>query len=201
MEYVNKLRSKHIYSEAQIKQISMYKGYPVDEWFPRADLNASQLDQIRLGKEAGINVESYDSSFVPADIMCEMRLALQGGQDISRYTKEGFSVGQLREIRLGMADLLEIKDYAHIWFTTEHMKEIRTSMERSLPTKNKIYIFKQTGMLGLDGDVLVIAISLLEAHKQLLAQMDGSQKIMSIPSKIISPLSPSMYKISGIFNQ
>lgn len=99
------------------------------EKYRHLSLNALQVEQIRLGLEHGVKVDSYvdpDMSWIDME---NARITLETGIDMSKYANEGYSWLQCNEIREGIKEGIDISNYLDINFLSVQMKEIRIGLQ------------------------------------------------------------------------
>lgn len=61
-----------------------------------------QIEQIREGLDAGLDVSVYADSTIPYEVMREIRKGLLRGINLIDYYRKGFNFKQLEQIRLGL---------------------------------------------------------------------------------------------------
>jgi len=91
-----------------------------------------QVRQIRIGLEAGIDVNIYANHCLDWGQMQEIRIGLETGLDVSIYATAKnpeypniyYHAEQMKQIRLGLAAKLDVNSYLDM--SSKKMVEIRT---------------------------------------------------------------------------
>lgn len=96
--------------------------------FSAADFDADQLEEIRIGREAGLDVSVYARKDLMAIQMHEIRLGMEAGFDVSIYASPEFDWFQMEEIRKGMEDGVDYRLYANPALDYSKMRQIRKGL-------------------------------------------------------------------------
>lgn len=120
------------YSKEQFRQLKLGEKHHVDItkiW--NIELNAEQMEQLRLMLEAGVPVAElkYNNPSISAEVMSELRLCNRLGNDINDINWHKMNAEQLKQVRLGMEHNIDIKQYAFPAYTGEQMKEMRLALQ------------------------------------------------------------------------
>ena len=99
-------------------------------------LSFEQMEQIRLGLEAGIDVSKYANSKLSDKQMEEIRWGLEDGLDVSKYADPKFNWEQMEEIRKGLESGIDVMKYADPKWEYIQMAHIRCSLKESLRKKD-----------------------------------------------------------------
>ena len=99
-------------------------------------LSFEQMEQIRLGLEAGIDVSKYANSKLSDKQMEEIRYGLQLDLDVSKYADPKFNWEQMEEIRKGLESGIDVTKYADPKWEYIQMAHIRCSLQESLRKKD-----------------------------------------------------------------
>ena len=102
------------------------------EIYRKRGLDHAQLEQVRLGLEADIDVDTYANPEIPWFQMEEMRLGLIAGIDLKKYSQCGFDWMQLSEVRLGLEHDIDVSQYADAKYVSQQMHEIRIGLENEI---------------------------------------------------------------------
>lgn len=84
-----------------------------------------QLEEIRAGKEAGLDISLYASPAFHALQMHQLRLGLAAGIDVSVYADAAYDWFQMEELRLGLEKGLDVGFYADASITGDQMRQLR----------------------------------------------------------------------------
>lgn len=82
----------------------------------------AQIDEIKRGYEAGVDVSVYAHSKFDWKQMRQLRLGLEDKLDVSIYNNPFFSAGQMQEIRLGLLEHVDVNSYARLIFSVTDMR-------------------------------------------------------------------------------
>lgn len=96
--------------------------------FSAAGFDADQLEEIRIGKEAGLDVSVYARNDLMAIQMRQLRLGLEAGYDVSVYASPDFDWFQMEEIRKGMEEGVDYKLYANPALEYDKMRQLRKGL-------------------------------------------------------------------------
>ena len=120
--------------------------------------NAGQLNELKLGKQAGVDIRIYANPALSMNQMRELRLGLMrklnvkpiahpeygvmemryyiiclaDGIDIRSFLNPEYSVGQLSELSLAVEEGLDISKMSNTKLTPDEMAEIRERLERKI---------------------------------------------------------------------
>ncbi len=87
--------------------------------------NYPQIEQIYMGKRAGIDISIYSDPTIPFEDMQEIRYGLETRLDVSKYASKHFNAMQKRVIREGLESGIDVSVYAKPEITASHMDEIK----------------------------------------------------------------------------
>lgn len=102
------------------------------EVYRRLHFDVFQLEQIRLGLEQGISVDSYLDPKLNWLEMESIRKALEVHVDLNKYKSMGFDWLQCSEILEGLKNNVDISYYLDVNYLSEQMREIRKGLERGV---------------------------------------------------------------------
>lgn len=91
-----------------------------------------QLEEIKIGKEAGIDVLHYAKPQFLAIQMRQIRLGLMEGLDVAWYAKPEYDWFQMEELREGLKAGVAIAVYANPSLSYEIMRQIRLGLEKEI---------------------------------------------------------------------
>ena len=94
--------------------------------------NREQMKEIRLGLKEGLDVSKYADPKFDWEQMLETTLGLECGLDVSKYADPKFNKWQMKQIRLGLKEGLDVSKYADPKFNEWQMKEIREGLKCGL---------------------------------------------------------------------
>lgn len=83
----------------------------------------SQLDEIKLGIDHGVDVSLYDDPALLFRQMREIRIGLEQGVDVTGYANKFYKDSQMREIRLGLMEHIDTTTYTRLIFSLPDMKK------------------------------------------------------------------------------
>ena len=101
-----------------------------------SDYNKYQIEQLRLGAEADIDVDKYISPEFSCFQMQQIRLGLMSGIDVDIYTTTKFNSDQMREIRIGLEHGIDARLYADPEVSELSMFMMREELEAQLSNPN-----------------------------------------------------------------
>ena len=91
-----------------------------------------QLEEIKLGKEAGIDVMQYAKPQFLAIQMRQIRLGLMENLDVACYTKPEYDWFQMEELREGLKAGVAVSTYANPSFSFDIMRQIRLGLQKGI---------------------------------------------------------------------
>ena len=101
-----------------------------------SDYNKYQIEQLRLGAEADIDVDKYISPEFSCFQMQQIRLGLMSGVDVDIYATTKFNPDQMREIRIGLEHGIDARLYADPEVSELSMFMMREELEAQLSNPN-----------------------------------------------------------------
>lgn len=101
-----------------------------------SDYNKYQIEQLRLGAEADIDVDKYISPEFSCFQMQQIRLGLMSGIDVDIYATTKFNSDQMREIRIGLEHGIDARLYADPEVSELSMFMMREELEAQLSNPN-----------------------------------------------------------------
>lgn len=101
-----------------------------------SDYNKYQIEQLRLGAEADIDVDKYISPEFSCFQMQQIRLGLMSGVDVDIYATTKFNPDQMREIRIGLEHGIDARLYADPEVPELSMFMMREELEAQLSNPN-----------------------------------------------------------------
>ena len=101
-----------------------------------SDYNKYQIEQLRLGAEADIDVDKYISPEFSCFQMQQIRLGLMSGVDVNIYATTKFNPDQMREIRIGLEHGIDARLYADPEVSELSMFMMREELEAQLSNPN-----------------------------------------------------------------
>lgn len=118
------------FNEKQMEQIKLGRDHGVDVTiYEDPKFDARQMLQIRLGLENGVDASIYADPIFDADKMGLIKFDLERGYDISYYKNPEFTYEQMAEISIGVSYGLDVSRYADPKFTTFQMKQMLTGLK------------------------------------------------------------------------
>lgn len=94
--------------------------------------DTEQIEQIKLGIDAGVDVSKFASPQYAWFQMEEIRIGLMHGMTVEDYVKKGYDWMQIGEITKGLEDGLDVAKYSDIHYTFLQMEQIRKGLEEKL---------------------------------------------------------------------
>ncbi len=125
------------YSDEQLEEIKKGKEAGLQtEIYENPEFLPIQMMQIRLGLEEGLPVEKYATIACDLFQMEEIREGLKEGIDLSEYRT--YPPGILYQLRMAHADGIDLTAYLHEGYDKEQLREIRKALKQNLPIKDWI---------------------------------------------------------------
>lgn len=93
----------------------------------------AQSQQIRLGKEEGMDVSVYSNPEFDWLQMEQIRMGLKDKIDVSVYANPDYSFDTMRQIRLSLYSAIDLMPYLDRGFTDDSLEEIRLALLDKLP--------------------------------------------------------------------
>lgn len=87
-----------------------------------------QIEEIKLGIKAGVDVSVYADRRYLAIQMQQIRYGLEAGLDVRYYANPEYDWFQMKEIRKGLLTGLPIEKYASLSISYDRMKQIRLGL-------------------------------------------------------------------------
>ncbi len=98
-----------------------------------AEYQKAQNQEIKLGKEEGLDVSIYSNPEFNWLQMEQIRTGLKDGVDASVYANPAYSYETMRQIRLSLYSAMDLMPYLHRGFTDDSLEEIRLALLNKLP--------------------------------------------------------------------
>ncbi len=98
-----------------------------------AEYQKAQNQEIKLGKEEGLDVSIYSNPEFNWLQMEQIRTGLKDGVDASIYANPAYSYETMRQIRLSLYSAMDLMPYLHRGFTDDSLEEIRLALLNKLP--------------------------------------------------------------------
>lgn len=111
----------------------------------KVDFEEDQLQEIELGKKAGVDVSYYEDKKYLAIQMRQIRLGLMEYLPVQVYADPKYDWFQMEEIRKGLRDKLDINLFASHEIPYEKMRQIRKGLKAGIDL---------SGFLTMKADVL-----------------------------------------------
>ena len=148
-----------------------------EEELDQLGFHTPQIQEIQLGREAGVDVSEYAKDFYNWKQMREIRRGLEQRVDVRLYKNPLFSSGQMRQIRMGLNDGLDVSVYADLMYSVTDMKSIRESLLSEIYTDNdkgygKKTIDEATGIIMHISDDYLTAYVTLPRKKEEITMAD-----------------------------
>jgi uncharacterized protein (DUF342 family) len=115
-----------------------------NEWSEKG-FDASQIEEIQLGKEQGLDVSAYAATEYLAIQMRQIRLGLLHGQDVSRYANAEYDWFQMEEIRKGLEQGLNVDTYASPDVSYDRMRQLRKGLKEGIDLSK--YVKMKAGII------------------------------------------------------
>lgn len=117
------------YQKAQNQEIRLGKEEGLDtSIYSNPEFNWLQMEQIRMGLKDKINASVYANPAYNYETMKQIRLALYSSIDLIPYLKRGFADDSLEEIRLALLDKLPIDKWLQDNMCAPQIHEIRIGL-------------------------------------------------------------------------
>lgn len=148
-----------------------------EEELDQLGFHTPQIQEIQLGREAGVDVSEYAKDFYNWKQMREIRRGLEQRVDVRLYKNPLFSSGQMRQIRMGLNDGLDVSVYADLMYSVTDMKSIRESLLSEVYTDNdkgygKKTVDEATGIIMHISDDYLTAYVTLPRKKEEITMAD-----------------------------
>ena len=131
----NKQLSKieELFTKDQIEQLKLGKEHGVDiRVYGNNKLSAKQMKELRLALENGVNPMPFaDPAFTP-DAMKALRIQAKYGVNISTFVNPRYNAAQIYELSTGYLSGVNIKDYADPDMSATDMSKKRVYLESKL---------------------------------------------------------------------
>ena len=98
-----------------------------------AEYQKAQNQEIKLGKEQGLDVAIYSNPEFNWLQMEQIRMGLKDNVDASIYANPAYSYETMRQIRLSLYSAIDLIPYLERGFTDDSLEEIRLSLLNKLP--------------------------------------------------------------------
>jgi uncharacterized protein (DUF342 family) len=125
--------------------------------------NPNQIDEIRQGQEAGLDVSVYAKKKFFAVQMREIRLGLLDGVDVNFYANPDYDWFQMQEIRKGLTSGVRIESYSNPAITYDRMRQVRLGLEQGVNLSK--YVRLDAGILEQLRKAYVSKVNILEYIK------------------------------------
>lgn len=96
------------------------------------DFKPDQMEEIKAGLAAGINVSEYARPEFTSIQMRQIRLGLEGGLDVSLYADPQYDWLQMIEIRRGLESKVNVASYASFEIPHDKMRGLREGLEQNI---------------------------------------------------------------------
>ncbi len=122
------------FDEYQIEQIKKGQKAGLDvKIYADPKYDCLQMSEIRWGLEQGVDVSIYADPEFTAAQMGVIRLGLENGVDVSIYADPRYNSSQMDEIRQGLDENVDVSWYADLKFNYKQMNEIKNGLFDNLP--------------------------------------------------------------------
>ncbi|MGN0312432.1 MAG: DUF342 domain-containing protein [Lachnospiraceae bacterium] len=91
-----------------------------------------QINEIRKGAEAGLNITVYAKKKFLSIQMQQIRLGLEKGLSVEEYAKTEYDWFQMEEIRKGLESGVDISQFASPEISYDRMQQIRLGLEEGI---------------------------------------------------------------------
>lgn len=91
-----------------------------------------QLEQIKLGRDAGLDTSIYENPAFDIMQMRQIRLGMEEHIDVSLYAKTEYASFQMEEIRKGILNKVDVSVYASPKIPYEKMRQIRKGLQEGI---------------------------------------------------------------------
>lgn len=106
-----------------------------------------QLEQIKQGRDAGLNTSYYENPAFNIMQMTQIRMGLEEKLDVSLYAKVEYASFQMEEIRKGLLNKVDVSLYASPEISYEQMRQLRKGLQEGINLVK--YISLPAVMLGV----------------------------------------------------
>lgn len=129
----NTVKIEEIFTPAQIKQLKLGKEAGVNiALYANREFSAEQMRQIREGLQAGIKAKLYADPKFSLGQMIRLKAEMMVGIDVTPYANPAYTIAQMTQIKLGMLSGVDYTLYANPKTTAEEMSEIRMRLEAGI---------------------------------------------------------------------
>lgn len=124
---------EELFNRAQIEQLKLGKENGVDiKVFGNNKLSADQMKEIRLGLESGINARAFADPSYPVSAMKALRINAKYGVDVTYFVNPKFNAEQIYELSTGFLSGVDIAQYADPSLSAKDMSKKRVYLESKL---------------------------------------------------------------------
>ncbi|MDE5802081.1 MAG: FapA family protein [Lachnospiraceae bacterium] len=117
------------YQKAQYQEIKRGKEEGLDvSLYSNPEFNWLQMEQIRMGLKDKVDASLYANPAYSYETMRQIRLSLYAGMNLLPYLKRGFTDEDLEEIRFALQDKLSIDDWLVDNMCAPQIHEIRLGL-------------------------------------------------------------------------
>lgn len=119
------------YNESELEQVrlGLEHGVNIRPFTDKPNLSWCMMEQIRLGLENGVDLSAYIDQGFSTYWIEQIRLGLENGMDVSAYIDQGFSAYQIEQVHLGLEHGVDVSVYADEKLNSEIMKKARLGLE------------------------------------------------------------------------
>lgn len=96
------------------------------------DFTPDQIEEIKEGLTAGVNVATYARLDFSSIQMRQIRLGLENGVDVAFYANPDFDWLQMIEIRKGLERNIDVSSYASLEIPYDKMRQLRKGLEKEI---------------------------------------------------------------------
>lgn len=133
-------RLEEIYTRSQIEQLRLGKNHGVDiRVFANPQLSSEQMKVLREALERKINVRILANPEFTPDAMAWYADDIKMGLDVKQYLNSKYKLSQIAELSLAAEQGLDISQMANVEYSSQQMAEIRVRME------NQIWKYEKVG--------------------------------------------------------
>lgn len=126
-------RLEELFTRAQINQLKLGKENGVDiKIFGNNKLSADQMKEIRLALECGINAKPFADPAYSVSAMKALRLNAKYGVDVTYFVNPKFSAEQIYELSTGYLSGVDIAQYADPSLSAKDMSKKRIYLESQI---------------------------------------------------------------------
>ena len=124
---------EELFNKEQINELKVGKQAGVDiKIYGNNKLSAEQMKVIREGLQEGLNTKLFADPAYPVASMRMLRADLKYGVDVSYYLNPKYTPEQLSELSLGFISGVDVSKYADPKISAEEMTEIRMRLENNI---------------------------------------------------------------------